>query len=55
MKENDYYNILHDFHGYMTEEMEDRFLRMIYGITESARDVKQSQSQDKVPLPTGAE
>jgi hypothetical protein len=41
----------HGFDGVITEEMKDRFLSMMCGVTEMAKNVRQSRSQDQAPSP----
>jgi len=43
--------IPHGFDGVITEEMKDRFLRIMCGVTEMAKNLRQSQSQYQAHSP----
>ncbi len=45
MRHSDNYRIPQGFGGCVTKEMENQFVRMLYRITEKAKDFGQAQSQ----------
>ena len=55
LRDIDNYMLSHGFNGVITKEMKDRFLRMMCGVTEMAKNLRQSQSQDQAPSLEGAD